>query len=132
MSGFQLLIDMNYEDTDAGGVVYYGNYLAYMERARAAFLRNCGYSLTQLINDHQLMFVVSQANINYISPAYLDDRIEVGVDVTTFKGPRFDVYQKICRNDEVLVTAEIKLAVLNSQTRKPTRVPDFLRQACIL
>ena len=74
---FNWPVRVYYEDTDAGGVVYYGNYLGYMERARNAFLRSLGWPLTRVLDDYNLLFVVTEASINYHAPAMLDDEIQV-------------------------------------------------------
>ena len=80
---FQISTVINYEDTDAGGVVYYGNYLGYMERARNAYLRDLGYPLSNLQEESQVLFVVTDARLKYLMPARLDDELTITLDIKT-------------------------------------------------
>ena len=77
---------INYEDTDAGGVVYYGNYLGYMERVRNAFLRDRGYPLSHLSENHNILFVVKEAHLEYHLPAKLDDVLQVTLMIENLSG----------------------------------------------
>jgi tol-pal system-associated acyl-CoA thioesterase len=125
---FSLPVQINYEDTDAGGVVYYANYLAYMERARNACLRQLGYPLAEL-QQQCLLFVVVEANIKYLRPAKLDDLIEVTLRVLEIKGASMVFAQQVVRSGELLVNATIRLATLHSDTFLPCRIPADLRQS---
>jgi len=126
---FSLPLPVNYEDTDAGGVVYYANYLAYMERARNACLREMGYPLTSLITKHKLMFVVAEANLKYLRPARLDDNIDVTLKVLEVRPVSIRFGQQVMRGGELLVDATLKLATLNSDTFSPCKMPQDLRQS---
>jgi acyl-CoA thioester hydrolase len=125
---FSIQVSINYEDTDAGGVVYYGNYLGYMERVRNAFLRHHGFPLTQLIDDHHIIFVVRDVSIRYLSPARLDDELTATLETETVGGASVVFRHKICRQNECLVEAKIKLAIINSETFKPSKIPAVLKQ----
>ena len=126
---YSIPLTINYEDTDAGGVVYYGNYLGYMERARNAYLRSLGYPLGKLEVDHQILFVVNWAGIKYLSPAKLDDELLVTLGVSKVGGADVIFEHQVLRQEECLVCGEIRVVVINSQTFKPTRIPPFLRES---
>ena len=127
---FSIPLLVNYEDTDAGGVVYYGNYLAYMERARNAFLRSKGFPLSMLTRDHQILFVVTEASLRYLLPAKLDDELEITLDISKIRGASVQFHHQVRRGREILVDGVIMLAVLNSETFQPRRIPEFLRDCC--
>jgi acyl-CoA thioester hydrolase len=124
---FSLPLPINYEDTDAGGVVYYANYLAYMERARNACLREMGYPLTNLITQYKTIFVVAEANLKYLSPARLDDTIDVTLEVLDVRAVSIRFAQQVLKSGELLVDATLKLATLNSDTFSPCKIPAELR-----
>ncbi len=124
---FAIQVPINYEDTDAGGVVYYGNYLGYMERARNAYLRFHGFPLTRLLEEHRLLFVVTDAKLHYFSPARLDDVLKVTLTVEKIGGASIVFEHQALRGEECLVHAEVKLATLNSDTFQPCRFPANLK-----
>ena len=126
---FYLAVQINYEDTDAAGVVYYGNYLGYMERARNACLRSLGFPLTALKQQHSILFVVTEARLKYLAPAWLDDELNVTLEILQLKRASMVFGQQVRRNDKVLVDGEIKLAILNCETFKPRRMPADLADA---
>lgn len=128
---FSISLQINYEDTDAGGVVYYGNYLGYMERARNAYLRSLGYPLSRLVEEHRILFVVTQAGIKYLSLARLDDELQVTLEITKISGARIIFAHQVLRGEMCLVDGEISLATVNSETFKPCRVPGFLRNRMV-
>jgi acyl-CoA thioester hydrolase len=112
-----------YEDTDAAGVVYYANYLKFMERARAEWLRSFGLEQTMLFRDHNVVFVVRALTIEFLRPALFNDLLEVAVDLTAVHGSLIEVAQTIRRGAQRLVTAEVKVACVNTQSFKPVRIP---------
>ncbi len=124
---FSILVQINYEDTDAGGVVYYGNYLGYMERARNAYLRKQGFPLSTLSDQHQILFVVTEARLKYLLPARLDDELRVTLRIIKAGGAVVEFEHLVLRGTECLVRGEIKLATLNSVTFQPCRMPKILR-----
>ena len=123
---FSVDLTINYEDTDAGGVVYYANYLAYMERARNAFLRQLGFPLSQLVRDHGMVFVVTEADLRYLSPARLDDHIRVTLEITRAGGASVEFGHEVLRDDQVLVRGRVRLAVVDAHSGRPKRIPSVL------
>jgi len=124
---FSIKLPINYEDTDAGGVVYYGNYLAYMERARNACFRELGYPLHVLVEQYSILFVVTDARLKYLVPAKLDDLLEVMLRIKSYRGASIVFEHLVYRHETRLVEAEIQLAAVNSGSFKPRRIPDFLK-----
>ena len=119
-----------WEDTDAGGVVYYANYLKFMERARSEWLRSLGFDQNQLRNEQGIVFVVRQATIEYLKPARYDDLLMVSAKLKQTGRASLVISQTIERED-LLTTAEITLACVNAQSFKPVRIPDEMLQALI-
>jgi acyl-CoA thioester hydrolase len=117
-----------YEDTDAGGVVYHANYLAYMERARTEFLREHGLSVSEMHN-MGIIFPVVAIEINYRAPARLDDLLEVKTGIIALKNSSFVAEQKIFRKDhgKLLVEAKVTLACVGEGMRA-RRLPQELRE----
>jgi acyl-CoA thioester hydrolase len=116
-----------YEDTDAGGIVYYANYLKFAERGRTELLRYMGFSHSKMIKDQGVMFVVKSCLLNCLAPARLDDVLEVR---TRFKKPGFaklTLSQEIVREGQVLATLEVVLACVNS-VGKPVKLDEKLRE----
>lgn len=126
---YRLPIQINYEDTDAGGVVYHGNYLAYMERARSACLRESGFPMKVLQSEYNLLLVVVEANLRYFKSAKLDDLIEVTVHIEEIKGATFRVLQRVYRDVDLLTEGVIHLGALHTDTVLPCRIPTDLRQS---
>lgn len=119
-----------YEDTDAGGVVYYANYLKYAERARTEMLRHLGITNSALQDDHGLAFVVKRVEADYIGPARLDDRLDVALTLTKLGGASLEGVQTIKRDGEELVNIAIRLGVMKlsgGPGRMPKDVADILK-----
>ena len=110
-----------------GGVVYYGNYLGYMERARNALLRKHGFPLSVLVEKHGILFVVREARLKYLLPARLDDELEVTLGITEIRGAVVRFFHQVIRGPDLLVEGEVELATVNTGTFKPCRIPAFLR-----
>ncbi|MCY4312557.1 MAG: YbgC/FadM family acyl-CoA thioesterase [Gammaproteobacteria bacterium] len=123
---FSITIQVNYEDTDAAGVVYYGNYLGYLERARNACLRFHGFPLTQIMKQDKILFAVTEVRLRYHLPARLDDEIEVNLKVQQIKGARVRFLQHVWRGSERLVEGEVDLASVDCRTGRPSRIPGYL------
>jgi acyl-CoA thioester hydrolase len=115
-----------YEDTDAGGIVYYANYLKYMERARTEWLRSLGFEQLKLSRDHNLVFVVRALAIEFLRPALFNDLLEAGVELIDARGSLIEVAQTIRRGTLTLVTAEVKVACVNTRSFKPVRIPQLI------
>lgn len=111
-----------YEDTDAGGIVYYANYLKFAERGRTEMLRDLGYDHSRMTQDHGLMFAVRRCEADYRRPARLDDLLTVKTQVADIRGASMTMTQEILRGDEQLVHVAVRLACI-SQDGRPGRIP---------
>ena len=123
---FRLTIRVYYEDTDAGGVVYYANYLRYMERARTEWLASLGFDLASVERDLHITFVVHRVEIDYRLPARLGDEIDATVTLVELTRARMLVLQDVRRAGDVLTHSRVTLACLNKATFRPTRIPAAL------
>ena len=115
-----------YEDTDAGGVVYYANYLKYAERARTELLRDLGVEQSELMAGAGLAFAVRSVAVDYLSPARLDDRLEVHSRLEDVRGASLRAEQSIRRGAVELVRLEVRVACMNRSGRA-ARLPAGLR-----
>ena len=113
------------EDTDAGGIVFYVNYLKYMERARTEFMRQLGFGKAAIFAD-QLMFVVHSLTINYRAPAELDDYLTVSAVVKKSSNVAVVFKQQVYRDNQLLCEAEVKVACVDRETKLPVVMPDLL------
>lgn len=113
------------EDTDAGGIVYYVNYLKFMERSRTEFMRSLGYGKTAIFSEDK-MFVVHSANVQYLGAARLDDEL----DITTWplKVARSNIVfeQSVLRGGELLCRGEIRIACVDRASNRPCAMPDAM------
>lgn len=125
---FNWPIRVYYEDTDAGGVVFYANYLKFFERGRTEMLRNMGFEQDVLISEQNIIFVVRSVQIDYLSPARFNESINVSSEITEFKKVSLNFEQIISREDDVLCKGNVRIACLNAKTLKPKIIPDFLLQ----
>ncbi len=125
MSEFVWPVRVYYEDTDFGGVVYYANYLKFMERARTEWLRALGFEQTELITAHEIMFVVRRVAVEYLQPARFNDELRVVSTVKRFGQCRIVFAQNIVR-DNLLVGGETEVACVSSLSFKPVKIPDNL------
>ncbi|VUD52769.1 Acyl-CoA thioesterase YbgC [Thalassocella blandensis] len=121
-SDFSIPVRIYIEDTDAGGIVYYVNYLKYMERARTELLRDKGF-LKPAVMEEGLLLVVASANINYRQSARLDDELQVSADIVKVARTYIVFDQRIFRGEECLTTAEIKIACVKRDTMRPAVLP---------
>ena len=115
-----------WEDTDAGGVVYHAQYLAFMERARSEWLRGLGFDQTLLRERDDRVFVVRAMDLDFRAPARLDDQLSVSVALLECRGASFVLAQRIERNGALLVEATVKIASLCASTFRPSPIPGFL------
>ena len=116
-----------YEDTDAGGVVYYANYLRFMERARSEWLRAQGFEQPVMAQTWRVLFVVRAVNIEYLKPSRFDDSLQVTVEVVNFGGSRIVFLQRVLRGDEEIVRAEVHVVCVDIDTFRPARIPREMR-----
>jgi len=121
-----LAVRVYYEDTDAGGVVYYANYLKYIERGRTEHLRELGFELATIANEIGLVFVVKSVKADYLSPAFLDDTIEVQTSIELVKHASLIFAQKITNKEKntVLFKAEVKVVSVLKNNLKPCAFPQ--------
>ena len=125
---FSFTVRIYIEDTDPGGIVYYVNYLKFMERARTEFMRSLGFDRSATFNSAS-MFVVRDLAIRYLSPAFLDDEIRVKVAVTNVKGASIDMRQNIFRGENELVDASLSLVWVDRENLMPSRLSKEMRLA---
>ena len=112
-----------YEDTDSGGVVYYANYLKFLERARTEALFSIGYSNNKIQEEFKSLIIVKSCNIEYKKSAYLEDELTIRSFVKSITKTSFFMNQIITRNNEVIVEAQIHLVFVNKDG-KPIKIPD--------
>jgi acyl-CoA thioester hydrolase len=117
-----------FENTDAGGVVYHGEYLKFMERARTEWLRHLGYDHQVLAREHRVVFVVSSIAVDFLKPARLDDNLAVSVRLESLGRVRCIFEQEIRREDEPLVKARVTVACLVTDSFKPAEIPPGLKR----
>lgn len=127
-------IRVYFEDTDAGGVVYHGNYLKFAERARTELMRAGGFDHSGLAREHGVLIVVRDCTMEFIAPARLDDALEVRSQVTTIGGLVSRFRQEVFRpmaetgGDKLLVRVELRLACIDREFRQ-ARLPEALKRA---
>lgn len=114
-----------WEDTDAGGVVYYANYLKFMERARTEWLRSLGFEQQVLRESHGVVFVVRRVEIDYLSPARLDDLLVVTTQRTEMTRTCLTVSQEIAA-DNLLTRAKVQIVCIDPESFKPVKIPEPL------
>ena len=112
-----------YEDTDSGGVVYYANYLKFLERARTEALTSIGYSNKKVKDDFKSLIIVKTCNIEYRKPAYLEDELSVRSFVKSISKTSFFMNQIITRSDDIIVEAQVHLVFVDSKG-KPIKIPE--------
>lgn len=125
---FLFPVRVYYEDTDAGGIVYYANYLKFAERCRSEFIRYLGSKQQEdLEKEDKTGWVVRHCEVDYMAPAVLDDELVVSCRITNVGGVTANMYQEIRRGTEVLVTIDVKAAHLSLKSKKPVRIPPELK-----
>jgi acyl-CoA thioester hydrolase len=120
---FALPVRVYYEDTDASGVVYYANYLKFMERARTEWLAALGFPLAAFEREHGVVFVVHRCEIDFTHPARLNDALAVTVEVEQRGASRLVARQQVRRDQTVLASARITLACVDTARWRPVRIP---------
>ena len=117
-----------FENTDAGGVVYHGEYLKFLERARTEWLRHLGFGHQALARDHGMVFVVTAMSIDFQKAARLDDNLAVSVRLESLGKVRCIFAQEVRREDEVLVKARVTVACVTAEGFKPVEIPEPLKR----
>jgi acyl-CoA thioester hydrolase len=119
-------IRVYFEDTDAGGIVFYANYLKFMERARTEWLRELGVEQQTLAQEADIAFVVSQLDMKYRLPAKLDDLLTVQTSISQYGRASLNFTQRILRFDTTLAEGQIRVGCVRLSSLKPTALPDTL------
>lgn len=112
-----------YEDTDAGGIVYYANYLKFFERARTEWLRSMQLQQQTLIEHHGVMFVVKRAGVDYHAPAKLDDEISLRLSIEKLGRASVEFLQLAYRGDTLLATGRVKVGCVDCAGVRPLAMP---------
>ena len=123
---FSFPVRVYWEDTDAGGVVYHAQYLAFLERARSEWMRAQGLGQEALRTQRDLVFVVRAMQLEFRAPARLDDQLRVSVRLLECRGASFVMVQRIERDGALLVEAKVKIAALRASSFRPCPLPDAL------
>jgi len=126
MDTFTWQLRVYYEDTDAAKLVYYANYLKFMERARTEWLRALGFEQRPLRQQYGIVFVVRQAQVDFLKPAIFDDVLHITVEVTKVGKASIQLNQNVIRDDQLLCSALIKLACIHIETLRPQAIPPIL------
>ena len=126
MREFNWPVRVYYEDTDAGGVVFYANYLKFFERARTEMLRSIGFEQDKLMTEQTLIFVVRSVKVDYLKPARFNDQLDVSAKVIEYKKTNFTFEQSITSGQDLLCTGEIRIACLDAQSMKPKLIPSAI------
>ena len=120
---FNHKIKVYYEDTDAGGIVYYANYLKFLERARSEALSDIGLSNQKIKKDFGALILVKSCNIDFHKPAFLEDHLKINSFLISFSKTSFKMSQVISRDDAIIVNSIVQLVFVNEK-RKPVKIPE--------
>ncbi|MCH6583096.1 MAG: tol-pal system-associated acyl-CoA thioesterase [Gammaproteobacteria bacterium] len=121
---FSIPIRVYYEDTDAGGLVYYANYLKFMERARTEWLRGLGFEQDALSVEEGVIFAVRAVKVDFYKPGRFNDLLQATVNIRRRGGASLTLKQEVQRNSTTLCEAEVKLACLDAQSLLPRSIPN--------
>ncbi len=123
---FSFTVKVYYEDTDSGGVVYYANYLKYLERARSEAIYTCGFTNSSILEKFGVLLIVKSCNIEYKKPAKLEEILEITSEIKSFTKTSFLMKQTISRDNEIISDAEVHLVSVD-KNGKPSKIPDDLK-----
>ena len=118
-------VKIYYEDTDSGGVVYYANYLKFLERARSEIIYSFDLSNKLLLNKYGVLIIVKSCNINYLKPSNLEDNLKIVSVIKSLKKASFVMKQIVKRDSDIISEAEVHLATVNKKG-KPIKIPEIL------
>lgn len=131
MENFSWPVRVYYEDTDSGGVVYYANYLRFMERARTEWLRHLGVEQDQARDEHGLIFAVRSIALDYLKPARFNDALQVTVELREMGRASITFGQRVLKQTEgstiELCRGEVKIACIDAEMLRPKPIPDFIK-----
>lgn len=119
-------VKVYYEDTDSGGVVYYANYLKFLERARSEAIYSLGLSNKKLLEEHKALIIVKSCNINYLKPAKFEDNLKIISIIKVMTKTSFIMKQIVKRDNDTISEAEVHLVIVNEQGR-PIKIPEILK-----
>ena len=122
---FKHKVKIYYEDTDSGGVVYYANYLKYLERARSEAIYSLGLTNANLQKDHDTLIIVKSCNREYKKPAKFEDELEIISSILSKTKTSFTMLQIIKKNEEIISEATVQLVTVNKEG-KPIKIPEIL------
>ena len=122
---FQYSFKIYYEDTDSGGVVYYANYLKFIERARTEMINDLGFTLTTLLKDYDRLFLVKKIECDYIESCKLEDTLYVQSRVLVLKNASFELEQNLLKQNKIIFRSKIVMVCVNSQGA-PSKIPNEL------
>ncbi len=131
MQTFSWPVRVYYEDTDAGGVVFYANYLKFFERARTEYLRAEGFEQDQLMTEAGVIFVVRSVQVDYLKPARFNDLLQVTAEVTQAKKTSFMFKQQITRENTLLCQGDIRIACLDAHSMRPKAIPPLILETLV-
>jgi acyl-CoA thioester hydrolase len=123
-SVFNWTVRVYYEDTDAGGIVFYANYLKFFERARTEWLRAAAIGQQELLDQEGVAFVVKNANIDYVAPARLDDEIRLATTIEKLGRASVQFFQQAWRGEQLLASASVKVGCVDAANMRPRPLPD--------
>jgi acyl-CoA thioester hydrolase len=126
---FTWSVRVYWEDTDAGGVVYYANYLKFLERARTEWLSALGLEQDRLAETAGVVFVVRRVEADYLRPARFNDRLVVRCELVEVSRASLTMVQEVRRGEELLLAARVKVACVERETFRPARIPAFVMDA---
>ena len=125
---FRLAVRVYYQDTDAGGVVFHAQYLAFMERARTELLNERGFDLPKFAEESRILFMVHEITVRYHRPARLNDMLVVTARVASIGPASVEFEQSVERGQELLVEARVRLALVDRDRQRPARMPATLKK----
>lgn len=125
---FSIPVRVYYQDTDAGGVVYHAQYLLFMERARTEFLNAAGFDLARFAERDGILFMVHRLAVRFHRPARLNDLVSVSAEVVKMGHASFVFRQTVERGAELLVEADVTVALVDRARDRPARIPDELKR----
>jgi acyl-CoA thioester hydrolase len=126
---FGIPVRVYYQDTDAGGVVFHGQYLAFMERARTELLNAARIDLARIAEEKRVLFLVYDLNVRYHQPARLNELLNVTAEVAKMGRASLVFHQRVERGPQLLVEANVTVALVNRDSMRPARMPTELEQA---
>lgn len=116
-----------FEDTDAGGVMYHGNYINFCERARTELLLDCGYTNRDLQHNIGILFVVRHLEADYLKPLFLEDKLDIFTSLHHIKNSSMVFRHVMKRGDEIAFEADVTLVCVDAKTVRPTRIPEEIK-----